>query len=310
MRYQHEPVLLEEVVGGLNPQPGQHFADGTVGGGGHARAILERTSPDGRLLAFDLDQAALLAAQQNLKTFGERVTFVHAAYRTLAKQVERLQFPKPSGVLLDLGLSSAQLSDESRGFSYSADSPLDLRFDTSGGRTAADILQHEPAETLARIFRDYGDEPRARALARAIVEARRTHPVCTTGDLLAIVTRVTHGGGRRSFHPATLVWQALRLAVNHELEELPLGLRAALSVLGSGGKLAVISFHSGEDRLVKEFFRTESRDCICSPEVPKCVCGHKAQLTVLTRKPITASAAELKRNSRARSAKLRLAQKI
>jgi 16S rRNA (cytosine1402-N4)-methyltransferase len=236
--------------------------------------------------------------------------FVHGSYSNLGAELERLQLPPLSGVLLDLGLSSAQLADTTRGFSYSVDSALDLRFDTSTGRTAADILQHESAEELTRIFRDYGEEPRARLLARAIVEERRTHPVRTTGDLLAIVTKHTHGGGRRSFHPGTLIWQALRIAVNHELDELQAGLAAAVSALGKGGRLAVISFHSGEDRIVKDYFRLESRDCVCPPEFPTCQCGHHASLKLVNRKPIVATTSELKRNSRARSAKLRLAEKL
>ncbi len=310
MRYQHEPVLLEAVVSGLNPQPGQHFVDGTVGGGGHARAILERTAPNGRLVAFDRDPAALEAARENLSVFGDRVTFIHDSYSQLATYAERYQLSDLDGVLLDLGLSSAQLADSHRGFSFNAPGPLDLRFDTTHGRTAADILQHEPADELERIFRDYAQEPQARALARAIVEERRSHPILSTGDLIALVTRVKHGGGRRSFHPATLVWQALRLAVNHELEELTLGLSAAVAALRSGGRLAVISFHSGEDRIVKDFFRRESRDCLCPPAAPTCTCGHRANVKFITRKPVVATPVELHLNTRARSAKLRLAQKL
>lgn len=308
--YSHTPVLLEEVIRGLNPQPGQIFIDGTVGGGGHARALLEHTAPNGRLIAFDRDAGALEAAQKNLKAFGSRVTFVHDSYSQLQTYAERYRFSDVDGVLLDLGLSSAQLADAQRGFSFQADGPLDLRFDTSRGRTAADILQHESVDELEHIFRAYGEEPRARALARAVVEERRLHPLVTTRDLITLVSRVKPGGGRRSFNPATLVWQALRLAVNDELTELRLGLVAALSALKSGGRLAVVSFHSGEDRMVKEFLRRASRDCLCAPTAPTCVCGHQAELKFIIRKPIVATTTELKRNSRARSAKLRLAQKL
>ncbi|MBI5465727.1 MAG: 16S rRNA (cytosine(1402)-N(4))-methyltransferase RsmH [Candidatus Kerfeldbacteria bacterium] len=309
MAYHHTPVLLQEVIRGLNPQPGQHFVDGTVGGGGHAWALLEATAPDGRLVAFDRDAAALASAQRKLEPFSHRLTFIHDSYSQLATYVRRANLPRLDGVLLDLGLSSAQLADSTRGFSFQSAGALDLRFDTSQGVSAAELLNTASSEELEQIWRNLGQEPQARALARAIVARRRQRPLATTGDLLEVVTMVK-GSGQRRHHPATLVWQALRLAVNHELTELASGLKAAVEVLGEGGRLAVISFHSGEDRLVKDFFRRESRTCLCPPELPVCRCHHQPTLKVLTTKPIIPNSAEILRNPRARSAKLRLAQKI
>lgn len=309
MSYRHEPVLLQEVLCGLNPQPGQNFIDGTVGGGGHALAILKATAPNGRLLAFDRDQVALSAARENLAQFGDRVIFIHDSYSNLANYVERHKFSPVNGILFDLGLSSAQLDDGDRGFSFKNIGPLDLRFNTSAGRSASELLNNESETELVRIFKEYGEEPQAGKLARAIVAERRLHPFTTTTDLLSVVERVK-GSGRRSINPATLVWQALRIAVNNELKELTVGLKSGIQVLQLEGRFAIISFHSGEDKIVKDFFRRESKDCLCPPSVPVCRCYHKAALKLITRKPVMASTIELNKNSRARSAKLRLAQKL
>lgn len=309
MSYRHESVLLQEVISGLNPQPGQNFIDGTVGGGGHAFAILKATAPNGRLLAFDRDQSALSAARENLAQFENRVIFIHDSYSNLADYVERHKFSPVNGILFDLGLSSAQLDDGDRGFSFKNIGPLDLRFNTSAGRSAFELLNNESETELVRIFKEYGEEPQAGKLARAIVAERRLHPFKTTIDLLSVVERVK-GGGRRSINPATLVWQALRIAVNSELEELTAGLKSGIQILQPEGRFAIISFHSGEDKIVKDFFRRESKDCLCPPLAPICRCYHKAVLKLITRKPIVASALELNKNTRARSAKLRLAQKL
>jgi len=309
MAYQHTPVLLQEVISGLNPQPGQNFIDGTVGGGGHSQALLVATAPNGHIWAFDRDTAALDSTRQRLQSFDHRLTLIHDSYSQLANYVRSADINHVAGVLLDLGLSSAQLADTTRGFSFQTDGALDLRFDTSQGLTAAEILNTYSAEELESLFREYGQEPQARALAQAIVTSRQATPFTKTHDLLEIVAQVK-GWGQRRHHPATLVWQALRLAVNHELEELLKGLEAALEVLTPGGRLAVISFHSGEDRLVKDFFRQASRQCICPPEIPVCRCNHKASLKILNNKPIVAQAEELKSNPRARSARLRIIQKI
>ncbi len=307
--YCHTPVLLQEVISGLNPQPGQNFIDGTVGGGGHALAILQATAPNGRLLAFDRDQGALSAARENLAQFGNRVIFIHDSYSNLANYVECNKFFPVSGILFDLGLSSAQLDDGNRGFSFKNIGPLDLRFNINTGSSAAELLNDESESELTRIFKEYGEEPQAGKLARTIVAERRLHPFQTTTDLLAVVEKVK-GSGRRSINPATLVWQALRIAVNSELQELAEGLKSAVQVLQAGGRFAVISFHSGEDRIVKDFFRRESKNCLCPSLAPVCRCYHQAALKLITRKPVVATTSELNKNSRARSAKLRLVQKI
>lgn len=310
MAYRHTPVLLQEVVSGLQPQPGQHMVDGTVGGGGHAEALLMATAPDGRLLAFDRDAAALAAAQVKLARFGTRVTYIHRSYSALAEEAAANGLAgKLAGVLLDLGFSSAQLDDAHRGFSFQASGELDLRYDERQPITAAHLLNTLSEAELTELFRAYGDEPQAPVIARAIVDARRRRPLRTTDDLRTIVMEAKGGFRRRSFNPVTLVWQALRIAVNNELEELKLGLAAARDVLAPTGRLAVISFHSGEDKLVKEFMRQESTDCLCPPITPVCRCGHRASLRRLGR-ALRPSVDEAARNPRARSARLRLAAKL
>lgn len=305
--YQHTPVLLKEVIDGLRPQSGQHFIDGTVGGGGHASAILQASAPDGKLSGFDRDAEALRAAKVNLQSYESRVTLIHDSYANLLAHQGEIAKPV-FGVLLDLGLSSAQLADQTRGFSFQNNGPLDLRFDSSAGISAAELVNTADEAELVRIFKQYGEEPQAKRIARAIIIERQVHPFATVQDLLEIIVSVKGRGGR-SFHPATLVWQALRVAVNDEFTHIVKGLEAALKILTSGGTLAVISFHSGEDRVVKDFFRREAKDCLCPPEYPVCRCGHKAQLYIVTKKPIVASETELNINIRARSAKLRLARK-
>jgi 16S rRNA (cytosine1402-N4)-methyltransferase len=309
MGYRHVPVLVEETVRALNLSSNKFVIDGTVGGGGHATAILEQTAPQGKLLAFDRDVAAIEAAREHLEKFNTRVQFIHDSFSQLAVYVKRLGIAHVDGVLLDLGFSSAQLEDSTRGFSYQLQGELDLRFDISTGKTAAELLQTLSAGELEDMLRTYGEEPRARALARAIVETRRSHPFQTTGDLLAVVLKVK-GRGRRSLHPATLVWQALRIAVNSELNELSDGLEAALDVLSPGGRLAVISFHSGEDRLVKQWIRRSVRACHCPSEAPVCSCDGTPRARLVYKKPVVASRREAVSNPRARSAKLRVIEKI
>ncbi len=310
MGYQHIPVLLEETVGALGLRKGACVVDGTLGGGGHAEAILEATSPNGKLIGFDRDPAAIAAARRRLTRFKHRVTYVNDSFSQLAIHVKRLGIlARVDAVLLDLGFSSAQLEDPARGFSFQSEGALDLRYDPREGVSAAELLQTASQETLERIFRVYGEEPRARALARTIVETRRLHPFRTTADLTSVVERVK-GRGRRSLHPATLVWQALRIAVNNEFEALSAGLAAAWQALAPRGRLAVISFHSGEDRIVKQWFREKSRACHCPPASPVCRCGGKPEAKIETRKPIVPSSDEIARNPRARSAKLRVIEKL
>ena len=303
----HIPVLLDEVLTGLNPQPGQRFIDGTVGAGGHTEAILKATAPDGQVLAMDADPAALDIARQRLAPYGDRVRLVHANFSQLATLAHDHHFVPVHGVLLDLGLSSIQLSAGERGFSFQNEGPLDMRYDPGGPTTAADLVNNLPQEELADLLYRFGEERRSRAIARAIVAARPLH---TTRQLAEVVAQAV--GGRRGarIHPATRTFQALRIAVNDELGALSRALPAAVSLLAPAGRLAVISFHSLEDRIVKDFFRQESRDCLCPPEQPTCTCGHRATLRIITRKPIRASSREIAANPRARSAKLRVAEYI
>lgn len=301
----HIPVLLDEVLKQLSPQPGQPFIDGTVGAGGHAEAILQATAPDGQLLALDADPIALNVAGQRLAPYADRVRLVNANFAQLAHVARRYNFLAVHGIVLDLGLSSIQLSTVERGFSFQSEGPLDMRYDPSGPTTAADLLNNLSQNELADLLYHFGEERRSRAIARAIVAARPLH---TTRELADLVARAVGGRRNAKIHPATRTFQALRIAVNDELEALRSGLSQATTLLAPGGRLAVISFHSLEDRIVKNFFSQESKQCICPPEQPVCTCGHRATLRIITQKPITASSRETSTNPRARSAKLRVAQ--
>ncbi|MBN1179049.1 MAG: 16S rRNA (cytosine(1402)-N(4))-methyltransferase RsmH [Anaerolineae bacterium] len=300
----HVPVLLQSVLRFLNVRPGGTYVDGTVGGGGHARAILEASAPDGRLIGFDSDPAALRVAQRHLAPFGERARLHHRSYTSLSTLSEDIA--PVDGVLLDVGLSSLQLADPERGFAFTHDGPLDMRFDAMAeGLTARDLVNGLDVKELADILYRYGEERQARRIAAAIVAAR---PVETTAELAQVVAAAVRG--RERIHPATRTFQALRIAVNDELDAIEAVLPQALDVLASGGRLVVISFHSLEDRIVKQFMRRESRDCVCPPEAPVCTCGHRARVRVLTPKPVRATEEELHANPRARSAKLRAAERL
>jgi 16S rRNA (cytosine1402-N4)-methyltransferase len=303
--YTHKPVLYQKVLAELRPAPGKRFIDGTIGGGGHAWGILDASSPSGQLLGMDADPEALLVARERLEAFGPRATLVQSNFVRLEEIARQSGFYPAHGVLLDLGVSSFQLSVAARGFSFLRDGPLDMRMDPGLERTAADLVNDLPVEELADLVWRYGEERHARRIARAVVAAR---PLSTTGELARVVARVVGQGGR--IHPATRTFQALRIAVNDELGVLEAVLPQAVRVLAPGGRLAVIAFHSLEDRLVKTFFRQESRDCICPPKVPICSCGHKASLQVVTRRPMVPSAVEKEHNPRSRSAKLRIAEKL
>ena len=280
--------------------------DGTVGAGGHAWGILQASSPDGQLLGMDVDPQALEMAGKKLAEYSGRWHLVQASYVTLKEQLEELKWEKVDGILLDLGLSSMQLETPARGFSFRSDAPLDMRFDPEGKVRAADLVNHLDEAELADLLFRYGEERRSRRVARAIVQAR---PINTTAQLARVVAGATRGG-KSGIHPATRTFQALRIAVNGELEALEQVLPQTLDVLHLGGRLAVISFHSLEDRMVKQFMRKESRDCICPPQQPDCTCGHKASLRVLTSKPIRPQGEEVERNPRSRSARLRVAERI
>jgi 16S rRNA (cytosine1402-N4)-methyltransferase len=302
----HQPVLYKEIIHVLEPHRGGLYVDGTVGAGGHAWGILQASQPDGRLLGLDVDPQALDLALQRLAGFGDRVQLVQASYTTLLEQLERVGWPAVDGILLDLGISSMQVDQAERGFSFQQEAPLDMRFDPHNPVTAADLVNNLPEEELADLLFEFGEERRSRQVARAIVRAR---PIYTTTRLASVVASATHSG-RPGMHPATRTFQALRIAVNQELEALTAVLPHAIQALAPGGRLAVISFHSLEDRIVKQFFHRESRDCICPPKQPVCTCGHKASIIEQTRRPLQAGETEINQNPRSRSARLRVAQKL
>jgi 16S rRNA (cytosine1402-N4)-methyltransferase len=308
----HLPVLVEEVVMMLAPAPGSLQIDATVGGGGHTERILEATSPTGRLLGLDADPAAIDRVRARLARFGDRVVLRRANFRDLGQVGPRAGFAAVDGVLLDLGLSSFQLADAGRGFGIRTGGPLDMRFDGVSGPSAADLVNGLDRDELADLFRRYGEEPAARRIATAIVRERADAPIVTADRLASIVASAAPAPprGRRRIHPATRVFQALRIAVNRELEALEAGLAAALDLLRPGGRIVVIAYHSLEDRTVKRLFAAERRGCTCPPASPVCTCGRAPRLRLLTTKPIAPSPAELASNPRARSARLRAAERI
>jgi 16S rRNA (cytosine1402-N4)-methyltransferase len=301
---EHIPVLHDEVLTGLQVRPGGCYIDATLGAGGHAAGILAASAPNGKLLGLDADPEAVYFARQRLQTFGERAVLEVGNFRHLGKLAPSRGFDRVDGVLLDLGISSRQLADVARGFSFSAEGPLDMRLDPSQGRTAADLVNSLPETALADLLWEYGEERHSRRIARAIMAAR---PLRTTHQLAELVAKTV--GRREKIHPATRTFQALRIATNEELAALTESLPQARDLLRPGGRLAVISFHSLEDRIVKRFFRHESRDCICPPEMPVCNCEHQATLRLITRKPLRPSEAEVVENPRSRSARLRLAER-
>jgi 16S rRNA (cytosine1402-N4)-methyltransferase len=288
----HQPVLYQEIIHALRPKSGGRYVDGTLGAGGHAAGLLAGSEPGGLLLGLDVDPQALNLARQRLAPFGERAWLKKATYTTLPSQLADLGWNSVDGILLDLGASSIQFDNPERGFSFLADGPLDMRFDPSNPLTATEIVNMWQEKELADIIFRFGEEPAARRIAKAIVSAR---PVEGTRQLAAIIERVRPRHGSHH-HPATQTFQALRIIVNSELESLEKTLPLAVQALGPGGRLAVISFHSLEDRLVKVYFHQESKDCICPPEQPVCTCGHKASIKEVTRRPITPTEEEINQN--------------
>lgn len=301
----HIPVLYHEVLALLQPVANGRYLDGTVGAGGHTAGLLEHSAPAGRVLAFDRDPEAITYAQKRLAAFGARVTFVNASYADMADLAPAYGFTAVDGILLDLGLSSRQLEDDSRGFSFMREGPLDMRFDPTEGVTAADLINNLAEADLADIFWRYGEEKQSRRLARVVVEKR---PFDTTTQLAEAIAQAT--SRRRRIHPATQVFQALRIAVNRELEAVERGVQAAVALLGPGGRLAVISFHSLEDRFIKQTFRQLSQACVCPPAQPVCTCGARATARLITRKAVQAKADEVAANPRSRSARLRVIEKL
>ncbi len=301
----HRPVLYHEIIHALSPQRGGHYVDATLGAGGHAWGILQASAPEGLLLGMDVDPRALELAGEYLADFGSRAILVRASYTSLAEQLAALGWQYVEGIVLDLGVSSMQLDTPQRGFSFQTDAPLDMRFDPRNPVRAADLVNELSESELADLLSRYGEEHRARQVARAIVGAR---PLETTTQLARVVAGVT-GSGRPGMHPATRTFQALRIAVNHELDALEEFLPEAVSVLAPGGRLAVISFHSLEDRIVKHYFRRESQDCICPPRQPVCTCGHRAVINIVNKQIIRPDETEVKENPRSRSARLRVVEK-
>jgi 16S rRNA (cytosine1402-N4)-methyltransferase len=311
MELGHLPVMRDEVIETLAPQSGSLQIDATIGGGGHTERILEAASPDGRLLGLDADDAAIARVGERLARFGDRLVLRQANFRELATVAPGAGFAAVDGLLFDLGLSSFQLADRERGFGFRAGGPLDMRFDTSRGVPAAELVATLDADELAALFRRYGEEPSAWRIAKGIVSARDTTPIRTAEELAALVERVAPGNPRRRrIHPATRVFQALRIAVNEELDALEAGLAAAVDLLRPGGRLVVLSYHSLEDRIVKRFLASERRGCICPPEAPVCTCGHAPRLRLVTRPSLVPTEAEIDANPRARSARLRAAERL
>jgi len=307
----HLSVLAAEVLEQLAPRPGGVYLDGTLGGGGHSELILEKIGPDGLLIGIDRDQAALKAATERLKRFGTSFKPVQGSFGDLAELLTKQGITALDGLLLDLGVSSHQLDTVERGFSFRLNGPLDMRMDSNDGDTAADLLSELPFEELERIIREFGEERWAKKIASKVVQVRQETPITTTLQLADLVA----GSIPRRFHedrihPATRTFQALRIAVNQELEQVREGVSAGISLLKPGGRIVVISFHSLEDRIVKHLFREAATGCVCPPRMPYCVCNQKPRLKVLTGRPITAGAPELTENPRARSAKLRAAEKL
>ena len=316
MVYEHVPVFVERVLEILRPEAGKRYLDGTLGGGGHSEQLLERSSPDGQVLGLDWDEDAVQAAQHSLKRFEDRLVIRWAKFTAAREILEEIGWEKVNGILLDLGLSSHQIESPERGFSFKAKARLDMRMDRRQSLDAYRVVNTFPMTELERIFREYGEEPLARRIALAIDAARRRKAIETTWNLAEIVTSVARKGksrsaqGRSRIHPATRTFQALRIAVNQELENLATFLENAYEMLLSNGRIVVISFHSLEDRLVKKAFQKWSRSCLCPPRVPLCRCGWSQKAKVLTPKPLLPSREEIRINPRARSAKLRAVEGV
>jgi 16S rRNA (cytosine1402-N4)-methyltransferase len=302
----HIPVLLEEVIEALAIQPGGRYIDCTLGGGSHAAAILAKSSPGGQLLGIDADPDNIKIAREKLADYGDAAVIINDNFANLEDIADNYNFRPVHGILFDLGLSSLQLAEGGRGFSFQQDKPLDMRFNPTQKTTAAGLVNSLSENELYRILREYGEETNARRIASALIKNR---PIKTTLQLANIVEQAV-GGRHGRIHPATKTFQALRIAVNNELGNLKSALKQALSLLGHEGRLVVISYHSLEDRIVKQFIAEESRDCICPPELLVCVCKHKTQLKAINKKVITPSLSEIRANPRSRSAKLRIAERI
>ncbi len=309
MAFAHVTVLVQEAMGLLRPEPHKRYLDATLGGGGHAEKLLIESSPDGQVLGLDWDDEAITAAQGRLARFGDRLTIRRANFASAKEVLDEIGWHTVDGVVLDLGVSSHQLESFERGFSFRSEGRLDMRMDRRQSLDAYQIVNTFAVRELERIFREYGEERQARRIARAIADARQNQPIETAAELAQLVTRVK-GTRNRDHHPATQVFQAIRIAVNRELEHLDRFLERGYEILTTGGRMVIISFHSLEDARVKRAFRQWSRVCLCPPRTPVCVCGWTQKARLLTRRPVTPGPAETRDNPRARSAKLRAIERI
>ena len=307
MEFKHKSVLLEETIQGLNIRPDGIYVDGTLGGAGHAREVCKKLSAKGRFIGIDQDQDAIVAASDRLAAYEDRVTIIRSNYCYMANELHSLGIQKVNGIVLDLGVSSYQLDNEERGFTYRTDAPLDMRMDQRQSRTAADIVNGYEERELYRIIRDYGEDKFAKNIAKHIVAARQQSPIRTTGELTEIIRQsipmkmqVTGG------HPAKRTFQAIRIELNRELDVLRESLDGMIDLLDDGGRICIITFHSLEDRIVKTIFRKNENPCTCPSDFPVCVCGKKSKGKVITRKPILPTTAEQEENPRSKSAKLRI----
>ena len=307
MNFQHTSVLLEETIANLRIKPDGTYVDGTLGGAGHAREVCRRLSATGRFIGIDQDEAAIAAAGERLREFGERVTIIRSNYCDMVPRLQEIGIQSVDGIMLDLGVSSYQLDNAERGFTYREDAPLDMRMDQRSALSAYEVVNGYSEEQLFRILRDYGEERFAGKIARNICTARKNEPIRTTGELAEIIkrsipARIRATGG----HPAKRSFQAIRIEVNQELKVLEESLDGMIDLLNDGGRICVITFHSLEDRIVKNIFRKNEHPCTCPPEFPVCVCGKKSRGTVITRKPVLPSEEEMAANPRSKSAKLRI----
>lgn len=308
----HIPVLVDSVIEYLEPKSGGIYLDCTLGMGGHALAILEKSSPNGRLIGLDVDSEAIVEAKDKLAKYKSRIELFHESYTELDRVLDNLEIDKVDGVLFDFGVSSLQLDKPSRGFSFQYDGPLDMRMDTNSSLDAKQVVNTASRDELVKIFRDFGEERWSKRIANRIVNTREKKPITTTSQLAELVIDAvpTWSRYKQKIHPATRIFQALRIYVNDELENLKVGLEKAVERLKSGGIICAISFHSLEDRIVKNKFKFFASKCICPPGLPICVCDHEPSLEILTRHPVPPEDEEIKMNPRARSAKLRAARKI
>lgn len=311
VEFHHVSVLLEEALEGLKLESGKTYVDCTLGGSGHSKEILKRTEPEGRLIAFDQDPAAIRTAQDRLRDYQGRFTLIHKNFVKLEEGLQELGIQSVDGILFDLGVSSHQLDTAERGFSYKYDADLDMRMNPKDSLTAEEIVNKWSEERLNEIFWVYGEERWSKRVAQFVVQARAEEAIKTTGQLVEIIKKAIPASARKDGpHPAKRIFQALRIAVNDELKAFELALHQAIKSLGPGGRVCVITFHSLEDRICKQIFQEAAKKCICPPQLPICTCNKRKDLKIITGKPIEPSAAEIESNPRARSAKLRIAEKL